>query len=268
MPTVTVNGIEMHYVEAGRGEPLLLVMGFGGDHLAWGFQVPVFSERYRVIAFDNRGAGQSSVPDVPYTTPMMAGDAVGLLDALGIERAHVLGVSMGGMIAQELALAHPGRVRSLQLHCTYARPDRYMSWLMEAWRSVRTRATPEEWLRTVALWLFSPVTFQERPEFVETIIQAGLANPHPFTLTGFVRQGDAVRGHDALDRLPALRCPTLVSVADDDILVPPRFARALAAAIPGAELRTVAGAGHCYFWERADVFNAMCLEFLDRHARV
>lgn len=267
MPTVTVNGIDLHYVEAGSGEPLLLIMGFGGDHLAWAFQVPALSARYRVITFDNRGAGQSSVPDEPYSTRVMAQDAVGLLDALGVERAHVLGVSMGGMIAQEVALQHPGRVRSLQLHCTYARPDRYILALMEAWRAVRARATPEEWLRTVALWLFSPRTYAERPDFVETVIQTGLANPHPFSLTGFLRQGDAVRGHDALDRLPGLACPTLVSVAEDDILVPPRFAREVAAATPGAELRVIEGAGHVYFWERADVFNAMCLDFLALHAR-
>lgn len=266
MPKVNVNGIELHYVEAGGGEPLLMIMGFGGDHLAWAFQVPALSARYRVITFDNRGAGQSSVPDAPYDTRTMAEDAVGLLDALQVTRAHVLGVSMGGMIAQEVALGHPGRVRSLQLHCTYARPDRFMLALMDAWRAARPKATPEEWLRSVALWLFSPRTYAERPDFVEMVIQTGLANPHPFSLTGFLRQGDAVRGHDALDRLPGLACPTLVSVAEDDILVPPRFAREVAAATPGAELRVIEGAGHAYFWERADVFNTMCLDFLAKHA--
>jgi pimeloyl-ACP methyl ester carboxylesterase len=267
MPRLSVNGVELHYVEAGEGDPVLMIMGFGGDHLAWAFQVPALSERYRVITFDNRGVGQSSVPDAPYSTRLMADDAVGLLDALAIERAHVIGVSMGGMIAQEVALGHPGRVRSLQLHGTYARPDGYMQALMEAWRTIRTKATPEEWLRTVALWLFSPRTYAERPDFIEMVIQTGLATPHPFSLTGFLRQGEAVRGHDTLDRLSGLTHPTLVSVAEDDVLVPPRFARELAAAVPGAELRVVEGAAHGYFWERADVFNAMCLEFLDRHAR-
>jgi pimeloyl-ACP methyl ester carboxylesterase len=263
-----VNGINLNYIEVGTGDPLLLIMGFGGDHLAWAFQVPVFAARFRVISFDNRGVGQSDVPDVPYSTRMMADDAVGLLDALGVERAHVLGVSMGGMIAQEVALDHPRRVRSLQLHCTYARPDRYMLALMEAWRAVRAKVTLEEWMRSVALWLFSPRTFQERPEFVETIIQTGLANPYPFTLTGFLRQGDAVRGHDALERLGRLTCPTLVSVAEDDTLVPPRFSRELAAAIPGAAFHQILGAGHCYFWERPDLFNTMCLDFIAKHGAV
>ena len=268
MPTARVNGIDLHYVEAGSGDPLLLIMGFGGDHLAWAFQTPAFAQTYRVIAFDNRGAGQSSVPDVAYTTRMMADDAAGLLEHLKIERAHVLGVSMGGMIAQELALSHPRRVRSLQLHCTLARPDRYMHALIENWRVVRAKATPEEWMRVVALWLFAPTTYTERPELVEAIIQTGIANPNPFTLTGFLRQGDAIRAHDTLDRLRQLAVPTLVSVADDDILVPPRFARELAASIPGATLQTIARAGHCYFWERPDVFNTMCLEFLGRNAKV
>jgi pimeloyl-ACP methyl ester carboxylesterase len=266
MPTVRVNGIDLYYVEAGSGDPLLMIMGFGGDHQAWAFQAPVLSARYRTLTFDNRGAGRSSVPDAPYSTRMLADDAVGMLNALGIERAHVLGVSLGGMIAQEVALNHPRRVRSLQLHCTYARPDRYMLALMDAWRAVRAKATPEEWLRTVALWLFAPVTFAERPDFVEAVIQTALANPHPFSLTGFMRQGDAVRSHDALSRLPQLTCPVLVSVAAHDILVPPRFAREVAAAIPKAEFRVIDDAGHAYFWERADVFNAMCDEFLARHA--
>src|SRR4029434_10952353 len=107
MPKVKVNGVELHYVESGSGDPLLMIMGFGGDHQAWAFQVPALAEGYRVITFDNRGAGQSEGPDVAYSTAMMADDAVGLLDVLRIERAHVLGVSMGGMIAQELALNHP-----------------------------------------------------------------------------------------------------------------------------------------------------------------
>jgi pimeloyl-ACP methyl ester carboxylesterase len=197
---------------------------------------------------------------------MMADDAVGVLDALGVERAHVLGVSMGGMIAQELALNHPGRVRTLQLHCTYARPDAYIQALVGVWRRVRTTFDHEQSLRAIALWLFAPATYNERPEFVEALLQSALANPYPQSVTGFLRQGDAVRGHDTLDRLEKIQCPTLVSVAEEDILVPPRFARELAGQIPGAEFRAIPGGGHVYFWERPEVFNDMCLDFIARHA--
>src|SRR5215475_11467840 len=126
MPKIRVGDIEMYYVEAGAGEPLVLIMGYGADHLAWGFQLPEFAAKYRVIVFDNRGAEQTDSPDYPYTTRMMADDTAGLMSALRIERGHVVGVSMGGMIAQELALNHPQRVRSLQLHCTYARSDAHV----------------------------------------------------------------------------------------------------------------------------------------------
>ena len=267
MPKVRVGDLSMFYIEAGQGDPLVLIMGLGGDHLAWGFQLPAFSERYRVIGFDNRGAGQTDAPDHPYTTRMMAEDTVGLMDALGIERAHVLGVSMGGMIAQEIALAHPDRVRSLQLHCTLGRPDGYLRARVTAGRIERRKLTREEVMRVGSLWLFAPITYDERPEFVEMVLQNALANPYPMSSTGFARQCDAVEAHDALDRVAAIRCPTLISVADQDILVPPRFSRALAERMSGAKFQLIERAGHGYFWERPDVFNQMCLEFLSATPR-
>jgi pimeloyl-ACP methyl ester carboxylesterase len=267
MPRIRVGDIEMFYLDMGAGEvPLVLVMGFGGDHLAWGLQTPAFAANHRVILFDNRGVGQSDAPDVAYTTAMMADDTVGLLDALGIGRAHVCGVSMGGMIAQEVALRHPGRVATLQLHATLGRPDAHMRALTAAWRALRPAVGREDWMRALALWLFAPCTYEERPEFVDAAVQNAVMNPHPQSLTGFLRQGDAVLSHDTLDRLAQIRCPTLVSVAEHDILVPPRFSHELVRRLVGAEFKTIAGAGHAYMWERPDSFNTMCLDFLARHA--
>jgi pimeloyl-ACP methyl ester carboxylesterase len=257
----------MHYEDVGSGEPLVLIMGFGGDHMAWALQMADFSVRHRLIVFDNRGVGQTDAPDHPYTTRMMAGDALGLMDALGIDRAHVLGVSMGGMIAQELALASPERVRSLHLACTLGRPDAYMLALNSAWREMRIGLGRESTLRALGLWLFSPTTYAERPELIEALLQNSLANPYPQSLAGFLRQGEAVAAHDALERLSAIRCPTLVSVAEDDILVPPRFAREIVARIEDAELRLVTTAGHGYFLERPDVFNELSLDFIARSSR-
>jgi pimeloyl-ACP methyl ester carboxylesterase len=262
MPKVRVGDIEMFYVEAGAGDPLVLVMGFSADHMAWALQMRAFAERYRVVAFDNRGAGQTDQPDFPYTIPMMAADTVGLMDALGVERAHVLGLSMGGMIAQEIALGWPERVRSLQLHATLARPDAYLSALTETWRAMKRNLPDEDAVRAFQLWIFAPETYAAHPELVETAFRNVMANPNRQSLTGFLRQGDAVRAHDTLDRLGKIRCPTLVSGAEDDVLVPPRFARQLAERIPGAELRIVPGAGHGYIWERFEEFNRMCLSFL------
>lgn len=265
MPKVRVGEIEMFYEAAGEGRPVVLIMGFGGDHLAWGFQFRELAGRYRVVAFDNRGAGQTDAPELPYTTRMMADDTVGLMSALGIDRAHIVGASMGGMIAQEVALRHASRVRSLQLHCTFARPDAQTRALLAAWRAARPSLSREQYMRLQFLWLFSPVTWQERPEFIEAILASGLANPYPQSETGFLRQGDAVLAHDTLERLSALRVPTLVTVGEDDILVPPRFSHLLAERIPDAELHTVPGAGHVHFWEQVEAFNQLGLKFLDRH---
>jgi pimeloyl-ACP methyl ester carboxylesterase len=256
----------MHYVEAGTGDPLVLIMGLGGDHLAWAFQMPAFSERHRVIAFDNRGVGQTDQPDGPYTTALMAADTVGLMDVLGIERAHVLGVSMGGMIAQELALSRPDRVRTLQLHCTYSRPDACLRARLAAARAERIALSREDALRSNLFWLLSRATYNERPEFVEAIVQSALANPHPQSLTGFVRQAEACLTHDTLERLPGIRVPTLVSAAAEDVLIPPALSRVVAERIATAAFRMIEGAAHAYFWERVDAFNAMCLEFLAAHS--
>ena len=262
MPSVRVGEIEMYYLDVGAGDPVVLIMGFGGDHTAWALQMGALSTRHRVIAFDNRGVGRSDAPDQPYTIRMMAADTLGLMDALGIAGAHVVGVSMGGMIAQELALAHPDRVRSLHLGCTLARPDAYMLALNAAWREMRIGLGREPMLRALCLWLFAPVTYAERPELVEAMLQNSLTNPYPQSLVGFLRQGEAITAHDTLERLSAIRCPTLVSVAEDDILVPPRFSREIAGRIPRAELQVVIGAAHGYFLERPDVFNQLSLDFI------
>ena len=266
MPTVSANGAELYYVESGRGEPLVLLTGFGGDHLSWGFQLSAFNARYRVLAFDNRGSGRSSSPEGAYTTRLMADDTIALMDQVGIDSAHLLGVSLGGMIAQEVALHHPDRVRSLQLHCTAARPDRYMLALLENLRVVRRGLGSEAAQRAMALWLFSPATFNDRPEFVEMLLHSARTQTYPQSDSGFVGHGDAVASHDALDRLGDIVCPTLIAVGDDDQLAPVRFSRDMARAIPHAELHTVPGAGHVYFWEKPAEFNQLCLSFLAKHA--
>jgi len=266
VPKLRVRDLEMFYLEAGSGEPLVLIMGFSGDHLGWGFQVPAFAERHRVVVFDNRGAGQTDTPETPWTIATMADDTVALMDALGIDRAHVCGVSMGGMIAQEIALRHPARVRTLQLHCTAARTDAFTRARGEAWEVMRTKLTREEAVRANFPALFAPQTYNERADFIEFLVARALANPHPQTLAGFRGQRTAIDAHDTTERLGSIACPTLVSVGEEDTLLPPRFAREVAARIPGAEFRTLPG-GHVYFWEFPAEFNAMCLEFLARHAK-
>jgi 3-oxoadipate enol-lactonase len=267
MPAVTANGVRLFYEEAGAPDapPLVLIMGWGADHTAWAFQVPALAVDHRVIALDNRGAGQSDVPEGPYTIPGMAADVVGLMDALGVARAHICGASMGGMIAQELALRHPARVRTLQLHCTAPVIDAYGRFLIDTLLAVKARGDREENVRAVMPWVLCRRTMIERPDFIRFWIERALAYPYPTGYEGLARQADAIRGHDTIARLGEIRVPTLLTTGAEDILVPPASSRELHARIPGAELVTIPDAGHLHFIEQMERFNAVCLEFLRKH---
>jgi pimeloyl-ACP methyl ester carboxylesterase len=266
MPRVEAGGITLHYVELGAADrpALLMIMGWGGDHTAWAFQLPVLAERFRVLALDNRGAGQSEQPDVPYTIAGMADDAVAVLDAAGVERAHVCGASMGGMIAQELALRHPGRVLSLQLHCTLARSDAYGALLVRSLLGVKARGDREEFARALLPWILCRRTAAEQPGLVQALVQRAVEHPYPTSYTGLARQAEAIAAHDTLDRLGRIRVPTLVTVGAEDIMVPPAFSRELHARIPGAELAVIPDAGHVHFIEQPERFNRVALDFLAR----
>lgn len=265
MPKVNVGDIQLFYQEAGQGEPLVLIMGWGADHTAWALQVPAFSAEFRCVVFDNRGAGQSDQPDVPYTTRMMADDTTGLMDALGIERAHLAGVSMGGMIAQEIALNEPARVLTLQLHATLARPDPYIVAVGQNLLWARASLAREQFVRTLLPWIFAPRAYAERPELVELMVERLVENPYPASLAGFTRQAEACWAHDTVERLPGISCPTLITAGEEDILVPLRLSRILHERIPRAEFRVIPGAGHGYLWERFEAFNEVCLSFLQKH---
>ena len=259
-------GIFYQRVGPTRPPSLVLLMGWGGDHTAWAFQVPALAAEFDVIALDNRGAGQSDAPDTRYTIPGMADDVVGLMDQLGVRNAHICGASMGGMIAQELALRHPERVLSLQLHCTTSGVDRYGRFVIDNFLRVKTRGDAEEFTHFSLPWLLSRKTFAERPDFVETWILRALQYPFSTSLTGLSRQGEAIRTHDTRDRLASIRVPTLITTGTEDILVPPSASEDLHALIPGSELARIPDAGHMHFIEQADAFNDLCLNFLRKHS--
>jgi 3-oxoadipate enol-lactonase len=267
VPHAQVNGVRLFYQETGPPDapPLVLIMGWGGDHTAWALQAPAFAAEHRVIAIDNRGAGQSDVPEAPYTILGMAADVVGLMDALGLRRAHVCGASMGGMIAQELALRAPDRVRTLGLHCTTASIDDYSRFLIDTLVAVKARGDREENVRAVMPWILCRKTMVDRPEFIRFWIERALTYPYPIGLEGLSRQADAIRGHDTAARLGEIRVPTLITTGTEDILVPPASSRDLHARIPGSELATIEDAGHLHFIEQAERFNGTCLEFLRKH---
>jgi len=262
MPTVKVGDVNIYYEVHGEGEPLALITGLGLDLTSWMLQIPEFSKKYRVIVFDNRGAGRTSAPDTPYSIEMMADDTVGLLDALNIEKAHILGVSMGGRITQELTLKYPQRVESLILAATSAKmPFREKHIFDTAVRMAQEGVSRETSIRYLLPWVFTDKFF-ESPEQIQMVINVMLANPYPQPAYAFARQLAACGEHDTQDRVGQITAPTLVLVGREDILVPVKLSEELAAGIPNAELVVLEGGGHAFSLEIPDKFNQAVLDFL------
>ena len=263
MPTLlAATGFELFYRESGEGDPILWIMGLGNDHRGWAYQVPAFRDRYRCITYDNRDVGQSQQADGAYTVAEMAEDAVGLLDALGIERAHVVGFSMGGAQAQELAIRHPERVRRLVLCNTYTSRDPRGESIFRGRVLLRERLSPEEYQRLTLPWAYTLRDY-ERPGFIEQTIEALVNEAHPQSPDAYRRQVDATLSAETEARLGQITAPTLLLYGEDDITTPLRFARTLEAGIPNTTLRLVEDAGHGLPWSQPDEFNRIVGEFLD-----
>jgi len=261
MPKVAVNGINLFYEVEGKGEPLLLIYGLAGRGNGWKFQVEGLSPHFQTIAFDNRGVGETDQPEAPYSLAQMADDAAGLLDALGVESACVFGISMGGMIAQELVLRHPQRVRKLALGCTHPGIKHCVpspAWVTEIFKSLPGKPR-EQVVRECVPFNYSPYTQQHRPELIESLVPLFVDNRQ--RLHGYVNQINAVWAFDAFDRLPQIAVPTLVTTGTDDVLVPPGNSKRIAERIPNARLIEFSEAGHLFFIEKADEVNRTLLDF-------
>lgn len=264
MPIAEVNGQRLYYQEHGEGEPLLAVMGLGGDHTAWLLQIPEWSKRFRTVVFDNRDVGQSSEAEGPYEVSDMAADAVGLADALGLGSFHLVGLSLGGAIAQEVALAVPERVRTLTLAVTYGWTGGFGPQRSAALASAVRPMSREQFVDYMMMLIYSELLF-DHPKFVAAAREVMLGNPHPQSPEAWIRQLEASGRHDARDRLGGLAMPVHVIGARRDILVPPFRSEDLAGAIPGAKL-TIIDAAHLVNVEAAEEFNAAVLDFIAEHA--
>lgn len=251
MPTAQRDDLSLHYEitpTAGPdgGFPVLLVMGLGVSATGWWRTVPVLAESREVIAFDNRGVGRSDRPPGPYSTPEMADDAIAVLDAAGVDRAHVYGISLGGAIAQEIALCHPERVAGLVLGATLPGGERTVMPDEATLTFFRRRA---EMPALEAVWAsvpysYGPVTRRERAQRIADDLEQRLR--FPVEPESYSAQLAASLGHDASDRLGQITAPTLVVHGEEDRMVPAKNARALADAIPGARLELWPDASHIY----------------------
>lgn len=257
MPEARVNGININYKVQGQGEPLVLIMGLGGNQSSWRFQTRAFTEHFKVVTFDNRGAGDSDKPEGPYSTRQMADDTVGLMDHLGIARAHVLGVSLGGMIAQELVINHPDRVSKLILTSTCACHDdkngRIPDYAKAIDRFVRYRQTPSVKL------LFNKLPYQVLGFF---LVRGQYARMDEAARTGFAAQDQAAISHNTMARLPSIKAPTLVIAGTGDKVIHSSSADTLGRLIPNSRIVKLRDGSHGLPFEMARRFNREVLDFL------
>jgi pimeloyl-ACP methyl ester carboxylesterase len=245
MPICAVNGLDLYYEEHGdsANPALVCVQGLGGDASGWAGQLPLWSQHFRTLVFDNRDVGRSSYVDADYDVAALAADVIALVDALGIERFHLLGISLGGAIAQEVALSVGERLLSLTLVVTYAGADRWFTERTKLEQRLLDRKNAEHMLEELLIMTLSP-GFYEDQQRIDALRAEILGNPYPQARPGFVRQLRASATHDSRQELGSLAVPTHVIGAEQDILIPVWRSRELASLIPGAVLSVVAGSGH------------------------
>lgn len=269
MPFVQTNGIKLYYEERGNStaEPLLLIMGITAPGSVWEPHIVAFEQHFRCIIGDNRGVGLSDKPQGDYTTDLMADDYAGLLDSLGIEKASVIGCSMGSTIAQKLAIRHPEKVHSLVLMCPWARCDNTTKAIFQHIMNCKAKFSPEEFVLYMQLLIYSKASWDD--ENIVTALEKGRkqaqfdTNPQP--LHGLEAQAAACITHNALADLPSIKQKTLVIGGREDIFTPVWMAEEVTNAIPNAELYLYEKCGHIFHFEQLEDFNNRIIDWLSNN---
>ena len=263
MSKARINGIDIYYETHGKGEPLLLIQGLGHSSKFWFLQVPELSNYFQTIIYDNRGVGESDKPDEVYSIAGDTLDAVALLDHLQIKRAHVLGVSRGGYVVQELAISYPDRVKRLALMSTHYGGSEYLEATKDLWAELLDVAglSLEGIYRKAAKYLTSDSFYKNNPDMVDKMVAIRMANPQPGH--AFQHQFQGAAAFDAAKRVSQITAPTLVITGTEDRVVPLWLSEKLASAIPEARFVPVEGAGHLSFIEQPALINRMVTDFLE-----
>lgn len=257
--------LNIFYQVRGEGEPLVLIMGFGASGDLWEQHVAEYEKHFQCFLIDNRGVGESSQPKGPYSTLKMADDVIAVMDHARISNARVAGISMGGAIAQQVAINYPDRVRSLALISTWPRFNNYAKTVYENLKKIRITSKPEDFMELLQLWIFAPPYYEANLADLKEGQDAASANPAPQTQDGFEGQLDACINHNVIDRLHEIKAPTLITVGDMDIFTPPFFSQELHAGIKDSEYVNFPKGGHVHHWEDLERFNKVTKEFFLKH---
>lgn len=269
MPYLKTSDLEIYYEISGEGEPVILIGGLTSTVLSWQYQQKELEKYYKIILFDNRGSGRTKIL-TPYklTMELFAQDVYNLLQGLGLKKAHIVGASMGGMIAQVFAYSYPELCLSLTLCCTHAGFEKAVKADQEVVKIMLNRQglSEEEGERRALQAVAHPSSFEKRKEIIEFYLQSKLAFPH--SAEELSRRGEAINAFDYWNKLPEIKIPTLVMSGAEDRLIPAANAQIMAECIPNSELILIKNSAHLFFIEEFEEFNKSLLNFLGRHSAV
>jgi len=267
MPVVQANGIDINYEVQGEGEPIVLIPYLAADQACYAFQVAEYAKHFTCYSMDLRGAGLSSKPEGEYTTDLLADDVAAFMQAAGVGRAHIFGVSLGAATGMWLAAKYPEAVKSLSLHSAWDNTDPFLRVIVEVWRTMAKAldSVTDMVIQGIFPFCFTPEMYAARPEYVEALAEFVRGRPMP-PVDAFLRQSGAVLAHDATTILGGIQAPTLITYGRHDIVTSTRFAASLTGAIANTELIVFEDCAHAAIYENVEGFNQQTLDFLQRHS--
>lgn len=267
MPKVNVNDITMNYDQQGSGEPLLLIPYLAADNACYAFQVADYARHFTCISVDPRGAGETDKPAGIYSTELFADDIAAVLRAVGIDRAHVAGLSLGAATGMWLAAKYPEKVKSLSLHSGWTKTDPFLKTVVEGWQTMAKGlgSVTEMVIQGIFPWCFTPELYAAKPGYIDSLAAFVRARPAQ-PLDAFLRQSNAVIAHDAESQLDKIKAPTQITFGRHDAVTSTRFADAMKNGIRNSELVVFEGCAHAPIYENVGEFNEKTLEFLKRNS--
>jgi 3-oxoadipate enol-lactonase len=266
MPKVKANNITINYDQQGTGEPLILIPYLAADHACYAFQVADYAKRFTCVSLDIRGTGETDKPEGDYSTEVFADDVAAFMQALGIEKAHISGISLGAATGMWLAAKYPNKVKSLSLHSGWTKTDPFLKTVVEGWQ-VTAKAlgsVPEMVILSIFPWCFTPELYAAKPDYIQSFADFVRGRPAQ-PLAAFIQQSNAVIAHDVEAQLGRITSPTQITFGRHDLVTSTRFADPMKNNIRGSELLIFEGCAHAPIYEQVEEFNHKTLAFLQRH---
>lgn len=268
MPRITAGKVTLNYEQQGSGDPLILIPYLAADNACYAFQVAAYAQHFTCISLDLRGTGESDKPDGAYTTELLADDVAALMQAIGIQSAHISGLSLGAAVGMWVAAKYSQRVKSLSLHSGWHKSDAYLKTVVQSWQVLAEamKSMPDTVIQGIFPWCFTAELYSQRPDFVQTLCDFVRSRPQQ-PVDAFIQQAGAVLTHDAGAQLGAIRAPTQITFGRHDAITSTRFAEPLQQGIRGSVLHIFEDCSHAPLYENVPAFNETTLAFLKKHSR-